>query len=83
MKQFTEESRQQTSGRADALPALAPGLHEKLAQAQLELADIKEYRLAAEHRQQLAAAAANMAAFNEDRLQVTVPLMQSHCLQAD
>ena len=70
VKRFTKESKQQTTGTAEALPALALCLHEKLAQTQLELADIKEYRLAAEHRQQLAAAAANMAAFTEDRLQV-------------
>lgn len=72
VKLFTQKSRRQTSSKADALPALAHCLHEKLAQTQLELAEIKEYRLAAEHRQRLAAAAANMAAFTEDRLQVVV-----------
>jgi len=70
-KQFTQKSIAKAgSDNPEALSALAHSLHEKLAQTQLELADIKEYRAAAEHRQRLAAAAASMAAFTEDRLQV-------------
>ena len=70
-KQFTQRSiARAASTDVKALPALAHSLHEKLAQTQIELAEIREYRAAAEHRQKLAAAAASMAAFTEDRLQV-------------
>lgn len=53
VKQFTEKSKSQTSGKVNALPSLAHRLHKKLAQTQLELADIKDYRAAAEKRQGL------------------------------
>lgn len=67
---FTQKSAALASSNREALPALAHILHEKLAQIQIELVEVKEYRAAAEHRQKLAAAAASMAAFTQDRLEV-------------